>query len=452
MHFSVRTDRASGARTVTMRPGFKETSDEGQAIFATNVSSYSEYLLPMRYEMIGTSVRFYYDVTGLISVNEFLKKQTMTVNFLSLCMILRGLIDSCKYYKANPELIEWDPAHIYIDENTGNWRFMFAPVQTSRPRSQCIDMLRFISGSHRVISATDYDNTIREYLRSLPTVGFTYNMATMKQIFAQFAAPTSGTAREAESGAQATEKSNQHSGYAPESTVGQPDDIVAVPADGATVLASSMMQLPEFSGAQYAHVEPTDAFSPVGGQSFEPREEQRNESSVQPASRVESPMDSEPAVQSSAQPSAQSSEQLTAHSTVTSTVQSDAQSHIYSAGYANDHSPARESMGTMGSWGTGTSALIVLTRLSDQTVYPIAAYQATIGRSSRSMIHVGGNSDISRIHVTVEIVDGGFEITDMDSRNGTFVDGVQVPPHHTVKASSPVRLRLAEEDFILEKR
>lgn len=175
-------------------------------------------------------------------------------------------------------------------------------------------------------------------------------------------------------------------------------------------------------------------------------------------------MDSEPVVQSSAQPSAQSSaqssEQLTAHSTVPSTVpstvhstvQSDAQSHTYSAGYANDHSPARESMGTMGSWGTGTSALIVLTRLSDQTVYPIAAYQATIGRSSRSMIHVGGNSDISRIHVTVEIVDGGFEITDMGSRNGTFVDGVQVPPHHTVKASSPVRLRLAEEDFILEKR
>ncbi|TCD54998.1 FHA domain-containing protein [Alloscardovia theropitheci] len=407
MHYSVRLDRLSGAQTVTMHPSIGDTTDEGQATFAANVSSYSQYLLPMRFEVTSRSVRYYYDVTGLTSVAQFLKNRTMTVSFSSVATLIRGLLNSCEQHNANPEFIEWDHNYIYINEATGNWYFLFAPVFTKKPRKQCIDFLRFIAHSERILASSGYEESVRGYLRTLPTIGYTYDIQTVKQILGQISIPDTASTQTDNAQSSTTETNSANSS-------------LDIPPDGATVLASSTTALPQFSAINYS----ADSLRNVNdiSQQFA-QEPQMVGVAVNETNHDDEKVD----------------ECLQNYTHIDDI----RDNQVYESVEDNN---------SWGSLGTGTNALIVLTRLSDSKTYPVAAYEATIGRSSRSLIHVSGNSDISRIHVTVEISGDGFEITDMGSRNGTYVNDARIAPHHSVHATSPVKLRLAEEDFILEKR
>jgi hypothetical protein len=75
-------------------------------------------------------------------------------------------------------------------------------------------------------------------------------------------------------------------------------------------------------------------------------------------------------------------------------------------------------------------ATVMLTRYSQA--------QLVVGRSHTCGLVFGGDG-VSRRHAGFERVDGQWYVTDLDSTNGTYVDGVQVQ-RAPIKAGSRVRL------------
>lgn len=74
--------------------------------------------------------------------------------------------------------------------------------------------------------------------------------------------------------------------------------------------------------------------------------------------------------------------------------------------------------------GTG----FTIRRLRDGLTVHICAGKATIGRSGSADVHMGGNTNVSRIHAMIEAFpDGRFSITDNHSMNGTEVGGKRLP-------------------------
>ncbi|MDE2858198.1 MAG: FHA domain-containing protein, partial [Chloroflexota bacterium] len=64
---------------------------------------------------------------------------------------------------------------------------------------------------------------------------------------------------------------------------------------------------------------------------------------------------------------------------------------------------------------------------------------ATIGRSASNDIHIG-ESHISRMHAVLTCRDGEFIIDDLDSANGTYVNGVRVEGSSTLEIGDEIHL------------
>ncbi|KFJ00024.1 FHA domain-containing protein [Bifidobacterium stellenboschense] len=94
-----------------------------------------------------------------------------------------------------------------------------------------------------------------------------------------------------------------------------------------------------------------------------------------------------------------------------------------------------------------------VTRLRDGrtlTATGAIARKATIGRSKTADLHMGGNTNVSRVHATIEVMDDGrFAITDNDSANGTSVRGREMASGGTEYLSSGEDFALADDTFII---
>ena len=75
-----------------------------------------------------------------------------------------------------------------------------------------------------------------------------------------------------------------------------------------------------------------------------------------------------------------------------------------------------------------------------------------IGRSSKTASYViRGNDLVSRPHCKVYKENGKYYVHDCTSKNGTFVDGVQVMPDKDVEIKSGSTLLVANERFVFDK-
>ena len=75
-----------------------------------------------------------------------------------------------------------------------------------------------------------------------------------------------------------------------------------------------------------------------------------------------------------------------------------------------------------------------------------------IGRSSKTASYViRGNDLVSRPHCKVYKENGKYYVHDCTSKNGTFVDGVQVMPDKDVEIKSGSILLVANERFVFDK-
>lgn len=60
------------------------------------------------------------------------------------------------------------------------------------------------------------------------------------------------------------------------------------------------------------------------------------------------------------------------------------------------------------------------------------------------------NNAISRVHCKIVFVKGKYYITDLDSSNGTFVNGARVQPNKQAQISPGDMVRLANSDFLVK--
>jgi Nif-specific regulatory protein len=88
--------------------------------------------------------------------------------------------------------------------------------------------------------------------------------------------------------------------------------------------------------------------------------------------------------------------------------------------------------------------LIAITGTQPQAVHPILDGGLSIGRDSTNLLQVASRG-VSRRHCRIEFVDGSHHLIDLDSRNGSFVNGV--PVKNRILAHGD-RIRLFDAEFL----
>ena len=92
----------------------------------------------------------------------------------------------------------------------------------------------------------------------------------------------------------------------------------------------------------------------------------------------------------------------------------------------------------------------VLQRVSNGEQILLEGENLTIGKSANQANYViQGNKTISRVHVTIRKVGEDYEIMDMNSSNGTFVNGRRISGD-AIKLKDQDKVRLSDEEFIFK--
>lgn len=91
-----------------------------------------------------------------------------------------------------------------------------------------------------------------------------------------------------------------------------------------------------------------------------------------------------------------------------------------------------------------------LKRISTNEIKDVVKTVFTIGKDIRINDFIVNNSAVSRKHARIESDDGRYYIVDLNSTNKTIVDGTVVPPNYRVELFSGSRIKIADEDFIFE--
>ena len=99
-----------------------------------------------------------------------------------------------------------------------------------------------------------------------------------------------------------------------------------------------------------------------------------------------------------------------------------------------------------------TTTGFTVRRLRDGRVLSTARRRATIGRSKTADLHMGGNTNVSRIHAIIEMLpDGRFSITDNKSANGTSVSGRPLASGGSEYVASGGDFELADDTFVITR-
>ncbi len=69
--------------------------------------------------------------------------------------------------------------------------------------------------------------------------------------------------------------------------------------------------------------------------------------------------------------------------------------------------------------------IVALTGVSKGESYRLAGVKLTLGRDNSNSVQIG-DATVSKKHCAIEAADGSFELVDLDSHNGTFVNGIPV--------------------------
>ena len=97
-----------------------------------------------------------------------------------------------------------------------------------------------------------------------------------------------------------------------------------------------------------------------------------------------------------------------------------------------------------------TRTAFTVTRARDGRMAIVRKREATIGRSAKSDIHMGGNSDVSRKHAQIVVEGDAFLLTDLDSKNGTFVNGQRLASGHAATLHDGDKFALSGDVFTIE--
>jgi len=96
-----------------------------------------------------------------------------------------------------------------------------------------------------------------------------------------------------------------------------------------------------------------------------------------------------------------------------------------------------------------TAPSLVLTRLNDNTVWPIKQAQTIIGRSKTCTICVSDSTLVSRQHAVIHLDGSRAFISDNGSSNGTFINGLRLAPQQRTPLSPGDHVTLGDQLFLV---
>ena len=93
-----------------------------------------------------------------------------------------------------------------------------------------------------------------------------------------------------------------------------------------------------------------------------------------------------------------------------------------------------------------------LTRMKTGECFEVLGDAFFVGKSREASYQLRGTDTISRRHACFHVAGDECWIEDNESLNGTFVNETRLMPHCRVRLESGMRIRLSDEDFLLETR
>lgn len=125
----------------------------------------------------------------------------------------------------------------------------------------------------------------------------------------------------------------------------------------------------------------------------------------------------------------------------------------YVAGNITDSNYADKNFAD-GNWAEGNfiRTPLCLCSTAGNVTLVISGNEYLIGKN-REKVHgvIEGNSAISRVHCRVDQVGNKYYISDMDSANGTYVNGQRIGSDSKVEISEGTKIRLANMDFVVRR-
>ncbi len=101
--------------------------------------------------------------------------------------------------------------------------------------------------------------------------------------------------------------------------------------------------------------------------------------------------------------------------------------------------------------GSG-AVFATLQRCRDNEIKAVEGNEFLIGKDAAKVDYaIFNNETISRVHAKITKQGNEYYITDANSMNHTYVDGVIVPPGAPFKLSKMSKIRLSDEEFIFQK-
>ena len=91
--------------------------------------------------------------------------------------------------------------------------------------------------------------------------------------------------------------------------------------------------------------------------------------------------------------------------------------------------------------------VVALTGMFKGESYRLTGEKLTLGRDTSNSVQIG-DATVSKKHCAIEAVKDSFELVDLDSHNGTFVNGIPVK-RRTLAHGDVIRLGHSELLFLI---
>lgn len=504
-------DRRTGAQTLTIHTTRGESLDLGQAQW---LAEGHWYMLPFRFESNGAEILFYYDVTHCETMHGVLRSVVPGGQYVGILVAVLSVMEQCEEHRVPLSYVQWDPKSVYISAQGYPLFVVVPALGLEPDRNTATTLLQTLAGARRTrledAVVQGYQRALAEFLgrNSLVNADALHDFmayllpGTVQPRQAQSAQSThEDNGSETQFGATVVSDGTMVGATRFGATVlsSKPKlqttpQQAAMPTTSAAPSTHATPAAPAMPAAHAAPAQPTPvtSSSPVTQptpampiavnlprkQETQPARENpvreqyiredfaRGVASNVAAAAAAGDAATAAAVADSAATAAvaeaNTGNTATAHN-ATNAVNNVAAARVpatsnvvrpilpVSAVSTALRADENDSEGeTMLRLYTDKSRGFTVTRLRDGKAITVHATRATIGRSKTADIHMGGNTNVSRIHAVIDMLDDGrFCITDNHSANGTAVGGRELASGGCEYAASGGDFTLADDTFVI---
>lgn len=504
-------DRRTGAQTLTIHTTRGESLDLGQAQW---LAEGHWYMLPFRFESNGAEILFYYDVTHCETMHGVLRSVVPGGQYVGILVAVLSVMEQCEEHRVPLSYVQWDPKSVYISAQGYPLFVVVPALGLEPDRNTATTLLQTLADARRTrledAVVQGYQRALAEFLgrNSLVNADALHDFmayllpGTVQPRQAQSAQSThEDNGSETQFGATVVSDGTMVGATRFGATVlsSKPKlqttpQQAAMPTTSAAPSTHATPAAPAMPAAHAAPAQPTPvtSASPVTQpapampiavnlprkQETQPARENlvreqyiREDSARGVASNVAAAAAAGDAATAAAVADsaataavaeANTGNTATAHN-ATNAVNNIAAARVpatnnvvrpilpVSAVSTALRADENDSEGeTMLRLYTDKSRGFTVTRLRDGKAITVHATRATIGRSKTADIHMGGNTNVSRIHAVIDMLDDGrFCITDNHSANGTAVGGRELASGGCEYVASGGDFTLADDTFVI---